>query len=238
MLKLSFLVLLTTLPLALMCAAASPSEQHPLIVILMGPPASGKGTQAVRLSKELNILHLSTGDLLRDNIKRQTELGKKAKSYIDAGQLVPDELVLNILFERMQQPDAKKGVLLDGFPRTVTQAQALEKHFTEDDRVVILNLYVPDDVIIKRSTGRVTCKACGSIYNVYSSPSSKEGVCDKCGGELYQRADDKLETVQNRLKVYYDQTQPVLEYYKDKVIQVDGNRAPDAVYQDLRKAIS
>ena len=232
----TFLALLSTLSFAFLCAAADTAPNRPLVVILMGPPASGKGTQAVRLSKELNILHLSTGDLLRDNIKRQTELGKKAKGYIDAGQLVPDELVLNILFDRMNQPDAKQGVLLDGFPRTVAQAQALDKHFT-NEKIYIFNLQVPEELIIKRSTGRLTCQSCGSVCNIYFAPPAKEGVCDKCGGELIQRADDKLETVKNRLKVYYEQTQPVLNYYKDKVIQINGDRAPEAVFQDLRAAV-
>jgi adenylate kinase len=231
----TILALLLTMPFLLL-GAVETAPNNPLVVILMGPPASGKGTQAVRLSKELNILHLSTGDLLRDNIKRQTDLGKKAKGYIDAGQLVPDELVLSILFDRMEQSDARKGVLLDGFPRTVAQAKALDKYFT-NEKVVIINLKVPDEVIIRRSTGRLTCQACGAICNSYFSPPAKEGICDKCGGQLMQRTDDKLETVQNRLKVYYDQTQPVLEYYKDKVIQIDGNRAPDAVFQDLRHAV-
>lgn len=230
----ALLAILLALPFVCLCAADAAS--HPLVVILMGPPASGKGTQAVRLSKELNILHLSTGDLLRENIKNQTELGKKAKSYIDAGQLVPDDLVLSILFERMGQADAKKGVLLDGFPRTVAQAKALDNHFT-NEQVYIINLKVPDEIILRRSTGRVTCKSCGSIYNIYFAPPSKEGTCDKCSGELIQRADDKLETVQNRLKVYYEQTQPVLEHYKDELIQIDGNRPPDEVFHDLRNAV-
>ena len=232
--NITFLALLLAFPFIFMCAvdAASQAASQPLVVILMGPPASGKGTQAARLSKELNILHLSTGDLLRENIKNQTDLGKKAKGYIDAGQLVPDELVLNILFNRMNQPDAKKGVLLDGFPRTVAQAQALDRYFT-NEKVYVINLKVPDEVIIQRSTGRITCKSCGSVYNTFFAPPTREGVCDKCSGELAQRPDDRLETVRNRLKVYYDQTSPVLDYYKDKVIQIDGNRPPNEVFTDL-----
>jgi len=182
------------------------------VVILLGPPGSGKGTQAIRLTKELGIPHISTGDLFRENISKNTELGKRAKTYMDAGKLVPDEVVLDMLFDRVSRPDCAKGYLLDGFPRTLPQAEALAKHLKDGTDLVVLELEVPDEMIVKRVAGRLTCESCGTIYNRYFSPPSIEGVCDKCQGKLVQRSDDNEEVVKERLRVYHSQTSPLIDY--------------------------
>lgn len=209
------------------------------VVILLGPPGSGKGTQAVRLTKELGIPHISTGDLFRENISKDTELGKRAKTFMNAGKLVPDEVVLDMLFDRVSRPDCAKGYLLDGFPRTLPQAEALDKHLAANTDLIVLDLEVPDEMIVKRAEGRLTCKSCGSVYNKYFSSPAKEGVCDKCGGELVQRPDDKAEVVQERLRVYHDQTQPLVAYYDKKGVltRVDGTKSPDEVFEALKAAL-
>ena len=207
------------------------------VVILLGPPGSGKGTQAVRLTKELGIPHISTGDLFRENISKNTELGQRAKSYMDAGKLVPDELVLDMLFDRVSRPDCSKGYLLDGFPRTLTQAEALGKHLEDGTDLSVLELQVPDELIVKRVAGRLTCQSCGAIYNRHFTPPANEGVCDKCQGQLVQRSDDTEQVVNERLRVYHSQTSPLIDYYKKqgKLRSVDGTQTPDAVYQELIK---
>jgi len=210
------------------------------IVILLGAPGSGKGTQAVRLSKELAIPHISTGDLFRENMSKNTPLGEKAKSFINAGKLVPDELVLEMLFDRVAKPDAEKGYLLDGFPRTIPQAEALDKRLGDKVSLVVLDLEVPDDAIIKRAIGRLTCGECGKMYNTYFSAPQKENRCDVCDVELTKRADDTLEVVQERLKVYHSQTKPLEDYYDKKGVlhRVDGTQSPDQVYQSLLKHLN
>lgn len=222
---------------ALLMAQDPAAHKGPMkVVILLGPPGSGKGTQAVRLTKELGIPHISTGDLFRENMSKDTELGKRAKSYINSGKLVPDELVLEMLFDRVSRPDAANGYLLDGFPRTLPQAEALDKHLGMNTNLVVLDLEVPDEVIVKRAEGRLTCKGCGSVYNRHFSPPAKEGVCDKCGGELIQRPDDRAEVVQERLRVYHNQTKPLVEYYAKKGVlsHVDGTQSPDQVFEALK----
>lgn len=211
-------------------SASYPSK----VIILLGPPGSGKGTQAVRLSKELNIPHISTGDLFRENLGKGTDLGKKAKSYIEAGQLVPDEVVLDMLFDRVSRPDCANGYLLDGFPRTIPQAEAFEKHLNPNTKVIALNLDVKDETIIQRIANRLTCKQCGNIQS--TSENSQE--CIKCQGELFQRADDKPEVVKERLRVYHEQTEPLIDFYQNKGVLVDinGENAPDKVFQDLIQA--
>lgn len=212
---------------------------HPNIIILLGPPGSGKGTQAVQLTKALGLPHISTGDLFRDNMKGETALGKKAKTYIDAGQLVPDEVVLDMLFDRVSRPDCAKGFLLDGFPRTIPQAEAFDKYISKVEAVVtVFNLEVPDDVIVKRAAGRLTCSKCGHVHNKNFSPPTEEGKCDKCSGNLVQRADDQPEVVLERLRVYHAQTKPLIQYYKDKGILTtfDGTQPPAAVFNLLMKA--
>ncbi len=212
----------------------SPMPSQALIVILLGPPGSGKGTQAVRLTKELGIPHISTGDLFRENMGKNTELGQKAKTFINAGKLVPDELVLDMLFDRVSKPDAAKGYLLDGFPRTLPQAEAFGKSL-RGEKVVVLNLDVPDEVIVKRLEGRRTCKNCGNIHHLEFSPPKSAGICDKCGGELVQRSDDTAEVIKERLRVYHAQTKPLVAYYQKMGIlhTVDGTKAPDEIFKQL-----
>lgn len=206
-----------------------------IVIILLGPPGSGKGTQAIEIAKVRNVPHISTGDLFRDNIGQNTELGQEAKQYMDQGKLVPDELVLNMLFERVSRPDCKEGYVLDGFPRTIPQAEALDKFLKGKSKVIALNLEVPDDVIVKRIEGRLTCKACGNIHHIEYSPPAKEGICDKCGSPLTQRADDTRAVILERLRVYNEQTAPLIDYYRKQGVlkSVDGNRPPKVVLQEL-----
>jgi adenylate kinase len=195
-------------------------------IILLGPPGAGKGTQAKMLIDEYQIPQISTGDILRAAVKEGTPLGKEAKSFMDKGDLVPDSVVIGIVEERIQEPDCTKGYMLDGFPRTVPQAEALDgmlgKLSAEIDHVV--SIEVANDELVKRLTGRRTCRECGAGYHVMFDPPKVEGVCDKCGGELYQRDDDNEETVRSRLNVYESQTLPLIDYYKvqGKIRPIDG----------------
>jgi len=206
------------------------------VLILLGPPGAGKGTQAVRLSTALSLPHISTGDLFRENLSKNTALGKKAKGFMDAGQLVPDDLVIDMLFERVAKADCKPGYLLDGFPRTVAQAVALDARLGATEPRAI-NLVVPDAVLIDRLTGRWTCKACGHIHHERSSPPKQKGRCDQCGGELYQRSDDTAEVAGKRLAVYHAQTKPVEDHYAKRALRfdVDGHRAADEVFAAMLK---
>lgn len=209
------------------------------VVILLGPPGAGKGTQAARLGATLSLPHVSTGDLFRENLKHGTPLGRQAREYMDSGRLVPDALVLEMLFDRVGRPDCKAGYLLDGFPRTIAQAEALEQRLVpRHPRVVVLNLQVPDAQLLERITGRRSCKACGHIHHVQHSPPRKPGLCDKCGGELVQRSDDSAEVFGKRLSVYRAQTQPLESFYSTRglLVNLDGARAPEAVYADLVRA--
>lgn len=211
-------------------------------VIFLGPPGAGKGTQAVKIAKEYNIPHISTGDIFRKNIKNETELGKKAKEYIDKGDLVPDKLVVSIVADRLKEDDAKDGYLLDGFPRTLKQAKALDEVLenmgTKLD--VVINIEVDLSVLIKRITGRRICKDCGETYHIDFNPSKKEGVCDKCGGKLYQREDDNAETVKNRIDVYNKQTAPLIDYYSkvDLIETIDGENSIDKVTKEIIESIN
>ncbi|MDN5363319.1 MAG: adenylate kinase [Eubacteriales bacterium] len=210
-------------------------------LLIMGPPGAGKGTQAEMLVKELNITHISTGDMFRAAIKEGTEMGKKAKEYMDKGQLVPDEVVVGMVKDRLSQPDCKNGFLLDGFPRTVAQAEALDATLKEMGIKLdgVINIEVPREKIMVRLTGRRVCKSCGSSYHVVFNPPQKEGVCDNCGGELYQRSDDNEETVSNRLDVYEKQTQPLIEYYQKRglLININGDQEINKVLQDILAAV-
>ncbi|WP_128433135.1 adenylate kinase [Streptomyces cyaneus] len=186
-------------------------------IVLVGPPGAGKGTQAAFLAKNLSIPHISTGDLFRANISQQTELGKLAKSYMDAGNLVPDEVTIGMAKDRMEQPDAEGGFLLDGFPRNVSQAEALDEMLQSESMKLdaVLDLEVPEEEVVKRIAGRRICRKDSShVFHVTYSQPKKEGVCDACGGELYQRDDDSEETVRTRLEVYHTQTEPIIDYYK------------------------
>ncbi len=195
-------------------------------IIMLGAPGAGKGTQAKMIAEKYSIPHVSTGDIFRANIKNGTELGMEAKKYMDQGQLVPDELTVKILLDRVAQPDCANGYVLDGFPRTIPQAEVLDKALTElgDAIDFAVNVDVPDENIVKRMSGRRACVGCGGTYHIEHIPPKKEGICDTCGQELILRDDDKPETVQNRLKVYHDQTQPLIDFYTAKGVlkSVDG----------------
>lgn len=195
-------------------------------IIMLGAPGAGKGTQAKMIADKFDIPHISTGDIFRANIKNGTELGKKAKTYMDQGQLVPDELVVDLVIDRFKEPDCEKGYVLDGFPRTIPQAEVLDKALTElgDAIDYAINVDVPDENIVRRMSGRRACLACGATYHIEHIPPKAEGICDTCGEKLVLRDDDKPETVLNRLKVYHDQTQPLIDFYTAKGVlkSVDG----------------
>ena len=207
-------------------------------VIMLGAPGAGKGTQAKMIAEKYSIPHISTGDIFRANIKNGTDLGKEAKTYIDAGKLVPDELTVKILLDRVKEDDCKDGYVLDGFPRTIPQAEVLENALKElnDSVDFAINVDVPDENIVRRMGGRRACLSCGATYHIEHIPPRKEGICDKCGAELVLRDDDKPETVLNRLKVYHEQTQPLIDFYEKKGIlkNVDGT----VDMKDVFKAIT
>jgi adenylate kinase len=228
-------LLISALTMAVL--SASPSPSMPLVVILLGPPGSGKGTQAVMLSQKLKVPHISTGDLFRENISANTDLGKKAKSFTEIGKLVPDEVVLDMLFERIKRNDCLSGFVLDGFPRTIPQARALDLKLANQAKLIVLNLNVQDDLIVKRIEGRLSCKNCSQIYNKYYSPPLKPGLCDKCGSSLDQRLDDNKEVVKERLFIYHQQTKPLVDYYSIKGIlsDINGENSPEVVSQHLFK---
>lgn len=206
-------------------------------IIMLGAPGAGKGTQAQMIADKFNIPHISTGDIFRANIKNGTELGKKAKEFMDKGQLVPDELTVQFLLDRVANDDCKNGYVLDGFPRTIPQADVLDSELTKlGDKVdFAINVDVPDENIVRRMSGRRACLKCGATYHIEHIPPKKEGVCDKCGSELVQREDDKPETVQNRLSVYHEQTQPLIDYYDKKNIlkTVDGTKDMQEVFSNI-----
>lgn len=203
----------------------------------MGLPGAGKGTQAEKIVEKYGIPHISTGDMFRAAIKGGTELGLKAKSFMDNGDLVPDEVTIGIVRERLSKEDCEKGFLLDGFPRTVAQAEALENILADLGKKMnyVININVDKDILMERLTGRRICKECGATYHLVFNPPTEEGVCDRCGGELYQRADDNEETVQNRLDVNIKQTQPLLAYYEDKgyLKNIDGQQDIHRVFDDI-----
>lgn len=211
-------------------------------ILLMGPPGAGKGTQAEVLTEKFNIPHISTGDMFRAAVKEGTELGKKAKECMDKGQLVPDEVTVGIVKERLAKDDCKKGFLLDGFPRTAEQADALKKILEELNlpNIRVLNINVPKEELVERAVGRRICKGCGKTYHLKFNPPKKEGVCDSCGAELYQRADDTAETMNERISVYEASTKPLIDYYKAQGVyeEVDGKLSIDKVSDALIKLLS
>lgn len=210
-------------------------------LILLGPPGAGKGTQAANIVDKYKIPHISTGDIFRKNIKEGTELGKKAKEFIDGGQLVPDSLTIALVEDRLKQDDATDGFLLDGFPRNIAQAEALDTVLENMGQKLsnVINIAVDPSILVERAVGRRICKNCGATYHVVFNPPKVEGVCDKCSGELYQRSDDNEETVGSRIKVYSDETAPLIDYYTDKgvIINVDGQKDINLVFEDIASAL-
>ncbi|AKP45545.1 MULTISPECIES: adenylate kinase [Bacillus] len=206
-------------------------------LVLMGLPGAGKGTQAEKIVEKYEIPHISTGDMFRAAMKEGTELGLKAKSYMDKGELVPDEVTIGIVRERLSKDDCKKGFLLDGFPRTVAQAEALESIMSDLGKKIdyVINIDVDKDLLLERLTGRRICKSCGSTYHLVFNPPKVAGKCDRCGGELYQRADDNAETVQNRLDVNLKQAKPLLDFYGEKgyLKNIDGTQEINKVFEDI-----
>ena len=206
-------------------------------IVMLGAPGAGKGTQAKRIAAKYGIPHISTGDIFRANLKNQTELGLKAKSYMDQGLLVPDELTLELIMDRFAQDDCKNGYVLDGFPRTIPQAEALTEALAKKQEKVdyAINVDVPDESIVKRMSGRRACLACGGTYHIEFNPTKTEGICDACGGTLVLREDDKPETVSKRLNVYHEQTQPLIDYYTKQEIlkEVDGTLDMEEVFRAI-----
>jgi len=210
-------------------------------IILVGAQGSGKGTQATMLAQALGIPHIASGDLFREEIKKETEIGRKAREYIDQGNLVPDDVTIAMVLNRLKQPDCEPGALLDGFPRNIVQAQALDKGLPELSRQVtaVVYLNVPRQELLQRLAGRYICRAHQHVYNIYTRPPKQAGICDLDGSELYQRSDDVGEAVQRRLDIFFNQTILLLDYYRQqgKVVEVDGNQAIDAVHHALVDAI-
>lgn len=210
-------------------------------IIMLGAPGVGKGTQAVMLKEKFNLPHISTGDIFRENIKNETELGKLAKSYMDKGELVPDSLVCDLVSSRLSESDCNKGFILDGFPRTIPQADALENALSNMNKKIdyAIDIEIDDAKIIERMTGRRVCSKCSAPYNVNSNPPKVEGKCDLCGEALIQRDDDKEETVKNRLNVYHESTQPLIDYYKNKgcLEVIDGDQAMNSVFDSIVKIV-
>jgi adenylate kinase len=209
-------------------------------IILLGPPGAGKGTQAKKISENYSLPHISTGDMLRENINNNTPLGLKAKSYMSRGELVPDELLITIIKDRLSRSDCSGGFLLDGFPRTIPQADALQMILTESSRKldVVLNIDVDDEELIKRLSGRRMC-TCGTSFHMVFNPPEKEGICNACNGKLYQREDDKADAIRNRLVVYKNQTQPLINYYVEKGLlrRIDGSKDISSIFEDIQKVL-
>ena len=217
------------------------SGENAMKIIMLGAPGAGKGTQAKLIAEKYGVPHISTGDIFRANIKNGTELGKEAKEYMDKGLLVPDELTVRLLLDRVAQDDCKNGYVLDGFPRTIPQAEVLDKKLTKlgDSVDFAVDVDVPDENIIRRMSGRRACLNCGATYHIVNIPPKKEGICDVCGSELVLRDDDQPETVKNRLKVYHEQTQPLIEYYTAKGVlrTVDGTLPMEEVFDAIVKIL-
>ncbi len=210
-------------------------------IVMLGAPGAGKGTQAKRIAAEYGIPHISTGDIFRANIKAGTELGKKAKAFMDQGALVPDEVTIGMLMDRIHEADCEKGYVLDGFPRTIPQAESLTRALAAEGNKIdaAVDIDVPDENIVNRMGGRRACLNCGNTYHIVFNPPKKEGICDTCGNALVLRDDDKPETVQKRLAVYHDQTQPLIDYYRAQgaLKSVDGTQEMDKVFEDIKAVL-
>jgi adenylate kinase len=212
-----------------------------MYIILLGAPGAGKGTQAGMMSDKLKLVQVASGDLFRKALNENTELGKKAKSYMEKGQLVPDEITIQMVLERLGEPDVKSGAILDGFPRNINQAKALDKALAKQSRIIdkVVNIKVTEEEVLKRLGGRWVCRNCQTPYHETDSPPKVKGKCDKCGGELYQRADDNPKTIKNRLEVYLKETSPLIDYYKKagKLIEVVSEGGPQAVNKKILTAL-
>ena len=210
-------------------------------LVLLGPPGAGKGTQAVKIVEKYRIPHISTGDIFRMNIKEGTALGEKVKGYLDRGELVPDEVVLELIEDRLEEDDCKNGFLLDGFPRTVFQAEKFDEYLIRKDLGItkVISIDVSEEVLMERMSGRRVCKNCGATYNTKNMPPKKDGICDLCGGEVYQRVDDKEETVRNRFEIYERQTKPLVEYYEKagSILHLDGTIGLENVFAAIVAAV-
>ncbi len=210
-------------------------------LILLGPPGAGKGTQASKIVETYKLPHISTGDIFRENIKNNTELGKKAKEYMNKGELVPDSLVVELVEDRLSKDDVKNGFMLDGFPRTIAQAEALDEVLLKNNSNLdyVINIDVDKKVLVERAVGRRICKNCAATFHVTFNPPKEDGICDECGEKLFQRPDDTEETVANRIDVYIKETEPLVEYYKksDKIVTVDGLQSIDKVFEDIQNKI-
>lgn len=221
--------------------AASERVRYAMKIVMLGAPGAGKGTQAKRIAARYQIPHISTGDIFRANIKEGTPLGMEAKKYMDQGMLVPDELTTNLVTDRVTQPDAVRGYVLDGFPRTIPQAECLDQALNKDGAHIeyAINVDVPDENIIRRMAGRRACLSCGATYHLEYIPTQKDGICDHCGEEIVLRDDDKPETVKKRLDVYHAQTQPLIDYYKKQgiLVNVDGTRNMDDIFADIAEIL-
>jgi adenylate kinase len=212
-----------------------------MYIIMLGAPGAGKGTQADILSQEMDLPHIASGDLFRQALEKRTEVGLLAKSYMDKGELVPDEITIKMILERINQPDCASGCLLDGFPRTLHQAKVLDKALKEQGKTIDKAIYieVPNEELVKRLSGRRLCRVCQTPYHIINSPPKTPGKCDKCGGELYQRSDDSEETVKDRLNIFFAQTVPILDYYRkqNKLIRVNGNLGMQDVASEIISAL-
>lgn len=210
-------------------------------IIMLGAPGAGKGTQAQKLAVKYQIPHISTGDIFRANIKQQTELGKLAKTYIDKGMLVPDEVTVDLVVDRLKKDDCSNGYILDGFPRTIPQAQSLDAALSEQGTAIdyVINIEVPDENIVRRMSGRRACTECGATYHIVHMPTKVEGICDKCGKKTVLRDDDKPETVLKRLNVYHEQTKPLIDYYQatDALVKIDGTKGIDEIFATITEVV-
>lgn len=231
---LKYLPFLLAAALSALVAPAMAEETQQTVILMLGAPGSGKGTQAARLSRTYGYPHISTGDLLRDEIARESEVGRKASTYMAEGKLVPDELILEVLFSRIDQPDCARGYILDGFPRTLSQAVRLRETL-DDARAIVFNLNASDDQILSRIGDRVICEGCKAPYNTRSLPPSSEGVCDQCGGKLVTRPDDTADVMRQRLHIYHEQTEPLIVFYQRQGIihHVDSQKPMETVYEEL-----
>lgn len=219
----------------LLLVLMSPLFSSPKVIILLGAPGAGKGTQAAYLKDTYCLPHISTGDLFRENLSKMTPIGQKAKGYMDKGELVPDSIVVEMLGARLEQDDCKNGYILDGFPRTLPQAELLKEKLDSKKKIIVLSLEVPDDLIVQRLTGRFSCEACGTPFHKTFSPPKTAGVCDKCGGKLVQRKDDIEEVIRNRLMVFHNQTAPLKEYYQKQglLFSLDGTLPKDVLSRKI-----